>query len=154
MAHTLERAFAAPGSGATWCWLVDFRGFGMSDAMQARTSTQTISTFSAHFPERLGVVVLLSPPSLFDMLLAVVKPFLDARTLGKVAIVRPPADPSREALAPLLAPYGIDGVQLEWLAAVLAMNAVPGSLPPVEPLHSDAAHMWLQPETPTPRATP
>lgn len=144
MAHTLEKCFAAKGSGTTWTWIVDFRGFGLSDAMQGKTSSQTISTFSAHYPERLGVVLLLSPPSLFDMLLAVVRPFIDARTMSKVAIVRPPDHPTAATLAPVLHAHGItEPVQLEWLSGVLNMPPKPGSLPPLAPLAPGAGRMWI-----------
>lgn len=73
--------------------------------------------------------MLLNPPWLFDMLLAVMRPFIDAKTMAKVKIVRPSKEPG--ALAAELAALGVtDAAQVAWLEAVTGMEAVPGSLPP------------------------
>ena len=160
MVHTLEHCFArlslaarppaaaAPAAGGDlvsssdaagtrWTWLVDFRGFGLAHAMQARTAAATLSAFSAHMPERLEAVVLLSPPGLFDALLAVLRPMLDARTAAKVHVVRPAGTGAalRADLQARLAPHGVAHAPvLDWLAAVLEMEPVPGNLPDTAPL--------------------
>ena len=110
---------------------MDFNGFGLRHAMGGSTATNFLSTFSSHLPERLGAALLINPPSIFDMLLAVLRPFIDARTMGKVKILRP--KPGQ--LAGDLAPYGVTCPrQLAWLEKVLAMPAAPGSLPDREEL--------------------
>lgn len=140
MVHTLEHAFKASealGLHHQWVWIVDFNGFGLRHAMQASTSTATLSTFSTHFPERLGAVLLVNPPGLFDMLLAVVKTVADARTLSKVHIVHvKPADAAREFAAHGIAPgTGMSA----WLGQALALPPTPGSLPPLDVL--DKGHL-------------
>ena len=106
--------------------------------MGGSTATSFLSTFSAHLPERLGCAILVNPPSLFDILLAVMRPFIDARTMGKVKIMRPAAG----ALAEDLRPYGVVCPrQLAWLEKVLAMEARPGNLPNREELGDEFLHM-------------
>jgi hypothetical protein len=51
--------------------------------MGGRTATTFLSHISAHLPERLHCAVLINPPSIFDLLLAVLRPFIDARTMSK-----------------------------------------------------------------------
>jgi hypothetical protein len=140
MVQTLEHAWRATealGLHHQWVWLVDFAGFGLRHALQGRTSNAALASFSAHMPERLGAVVLLNPPGVFDLLLAAVKPFVDARTMAKVHIARCTPDTA----AAVLRPHGIppDGPIAKWMAAVLAMPGTPGSLPPLDGL--DAAVM-------------
>jgi hypothetical protein len=160
MVHTLEHAWAAllPASAkqaegqepdfvppsSRWLWLIDFKSFGFSHAMQARTSIETVTTFSNHMPERMGTVLLLSPPTLLDMLVAVLKPFLDARTLSKVHTIAV----AGKRRAELDAAFGAHGItapaQLEWLHGVIGMGpAVPGLLPSAAPLADEAFHLWL-----------
>lgn len=132
MCHTLEHAWRATEAldlAAQWVWVIDFGGFSFWNAMQGSTSSGAMSAFSAHMPERLGAVLLLNPPGVFDMLLAVLKPLLDARTMSKVHVVRGDA----EAVADKLHAVGIhrggaDGIGA-WMAAVLAMPPVAGAVP-------------------------
>ena len=132
MLATLEHAWASRMGDVVpptrLCWIVDFRGFGFSHAMQGKTSNAFLSQFGAHLPERLERAVLLSPPGIFDVLLALIRPFVDARTLGKVLIIRPTAATVKAELAAL----GITAPgQVAWLSAVLEMDAKPGNLPPL-----------------------
>jgi hypothetical protein len=105
--------------------------------MGGGTANSFLSTFAAHLPERLGAAILVNPPGLFDILLAVVRPFIDARTMGKVKIIRP----TQGRLAEELAPFGVTSPgQLQWLERVLAMEATPGNLPSRREL-GDIAHL-------------
>jgi hypothetical protein len=100
-----------------------------------KTSNAFLSQFQAHLPERLALAVLVNPPWVFDMLLAVMRPFIDAKTMAKVKIIRP----KEGALAEELKPLGVtDAAQLQWLSAVVALEATPGSLPPFAPLAAAA----------------
>lgn len=72
VACELEKNFATPGAAAQWVWLVDMRGYTLWSSMaNTRAGIQMASVFSAHYPERLGAVVLLEPPSVFGALLSV-----------------------------------------------------------------------------------
>ena len=140
MVHTLEHAWRATDAlqlAPTWVWCVDFAGFSLWHAMQGSTSNGALSAFGAHMPERLGAVLLVNPPGVFDILLAVVRPFVDARTMGKVHIVRG----DERAIAAALEKHGIvpgakDGMS-SWLSRAMAMPGTPGSVPGDEVLDQD-----------------
>ena len=79
-----------------------------------KTSNAFLSQFQAHLPERLATAVLVNPPWVFDLLLGVMRPFIDAKTMAKVKIVRP----AKGGLAAELAAFGVtDAAQLAWLEA-------------------------------------
>lgn len=136
MVHTLEHAFrstAALGLHHQWVWLVDFQGFGLWHAMQGKTSITSLQAFSHHMPERLGCVLLVNPPSIFDLLLTVVKTVADARTMSKVHVLRctPETAPAE------LLKHGIEessGIP-QWFAEIMRLPGKPGSLPSMECLH-------------------
>ena len=106
----------------------------------------TLTTFSAHMPERLEAALLLSPPGLFDALLAVCRPLRDARTAAQVHILRPAGAGAalRAHLAEVLAPHGVVGEpMLDWLSDTLEREPVPGNLPPLERLGEAARRLRL-----------
>ena len=138
MIHTLEHAWRNTDElelHPQWVWLVDFKGFRMWDALQGSTSNNVLGLFSEHMPERMGVVLLVNPPSVFDLLLAAIKPFMDARTLGKVHIVHC----TRDNIGAKLEPFGIPpshGISL-WMKECLLLPGAPGSVPPDDLLEAD-----------------
>ena len=69
----------------------------------------------------------MNPPWVFDLLLGVMRPFIDAKTMAKVKIVRP----AKGGLAAELAAFGVtDAAQLAWLEAAVELSpAEPGNLP-------------------------
>ncbi len=145
MCQTLEHAWTYTEDldlHHQWLWIVDFNGFGLSHAMQGRTSNGALAAFSEHMPERLGAVLLLNPPRIFDLLLAAIKPFLDARTMSKVHIVRCTAETAAEALVPFGVKAG-SGIS-RFMSEVLAMDAKPGNVPSFEMLdHEVVARIGL-----------
>jgi hypothetical protein len=135
MCQTLEHAWSHTEElnlHPQWLWLVDFNGFGLSHALQGRTSNAALAAFSTHMPERLGAVVLINPPRVFDILLAAIKPFIDARTLGKVHIVRCTKETAGEVLAPFGVPVG-SGMSA-WMSEVMGMEGKPNSIPAMDGL--------------------
>jgi hypothetical protein len=72
VACELEKGFAAPGAGPQWVWLVDMRGYTLwSSIANTSSGIEMARAFSAHYPERLGRVVLLEPPTVFSVLFSV-----------------------------------------------------------------------------------
>jgi hypothetical protein len=145
MVHSLEHAWATcsregPGPDKL-CWFIDFNGFGLRHAMGGSTASTFMTHVSTHLPERLYAAVLINPPAIFDMLLAVLRPFIDARTMSKVHIIRPKAGKLGEDLEK----FGVvNPTTLEWLEAALAMAPTPGNLPPLQPLGADVAKLQLE----------
>jgi hypothetical protein len=122
--HCLEHAFASHGC-ETWTWLVDFKGFGFTHAMNARLGIAFARMFADHFPERLRRIYLINTPVVFSLLLSAIEPFADARTMSK--IVRIGGSPSEVAEA--LEAGGVPSAQCSWMRHVLGIDAAPGALP-------------------------
>lgn len=130
--HTVEHLFeTVPGVHHSWIWIVDFNGWGFSHAMQARVGITTGTVLSQHLPERLGLMILLNPPGVFDYFLAAVKPFMDARTMSKVKTLY--ADSPDKVSEALQSVYRIPEVEARWIGVASKMEAKPGNLPPLPP---------------------
>jgi hypothetical protein len=140
--HTLEHCWTLPRSAEQWIWLTDFSGFGLSHALQARLGIEFASVFSQQFPERLGAILLVNPPTVFNMMLSAIRPFADGRTMDKVVVVNGdvPAVAAR-----LQAEFGFEPHTVEWVSKVLTMHPTPGNLPPLPP---EGIEMALPPPGP------
>lgn len=72
VACELEKGFAAAGATGRWVWLVDMRGYTLwSSISNTSSGIEMARVFSAHYPERLGQVMLLDPPVVFSVLFSV-----------------------------------------------------------------------------------
>ncbi|KAJ3341101.1 hypothetical protein HDU93_005733 [Gonapodya sp. JEL0774] len=126
--------------------LVDFNGFDLQEAFKARYAIRFLMLFSDHYPERLGRMVLINPPSAFQLFFNAAKGFADQRTMNKVAFVYTPSKPKTEAKEIVFGDAGMDALMeqlrgidignkdpafLSWMAAVLRLEAKPGLLPPI-----------------------
>jgi hypothetical protein len=105
-----------------WVWCVDFNGFGFGDLLNPEMGRRFVSVFDSHFPERLGCLLLLDPPIIFTMLLAAVRPFMDAATTAKIVTVSRAA--ARDRLAGVF-----PSEMLDWIVAALGMSPTPGNVP-------------------------
>jgi hypothetical protein len=105
-----------------WVWVVDFNGFGFKHAMNPTLGRRFVSMFDRHFPERLGLLVLLDPPMVFSILLGALKPFLDEATASKIVSV------STSEIGTKLSEF-LQDETVDWLDATCKLDAVPGNLP-------------------------
>eukprot|EP00615_Pteridomonas_danica_P012556 CAMPEP_0114336896 /NCGR_PEP_ID=MMETSP0101-20121206/6013_1 /TAXON_ID=38822 ORGANISM="Pteridomonas danica, Strain PT" /NCGR_SAMPLE_ID=MMETSP0101 /ASSEMBLY_ACC=CAM_ASM_000211 /LENGTH=336 /DNA_ID=CAMNT_0001468973 /DNA_START=30 /DNA_END=1040 /DNA_ORIENTATION=+ len=87
MAYEFERIFDHNSAPGKVVWVIDFKGFGLRDCNPAMGST-ALPMFAAHYPERLGQIVLVDPPRIFAGLWAGVQPILDPVTKSKVVFLR------------------------------------------------------------------
>lgn len=127
VASQLEKCFEHPASGGRWVWLVDYTGFGWSHAMQGSLAVRFATLFSSHMPERLHRIILVNPPAVFRMLLSVVTPFVDGRTMDKVVSV---LGSRTEVIDQLRRVHAFPDSALSWFDVVLTVDAKPGLLPP------------------------
>lgn len=112
-------------------WIVDFRGFGSRHA-DPRCGIEAIKVFAAHYPERLGEVVLLGFPAAFSFLWRCLQPMLDPVTRQKVRILRTTEE--REGYLRRLWPDWMRA----WLAAADELEPVPSvPLPPLPECSGD-----------------
>lgn len=70
-------------------WLIDFTGWSLSTSVPIKSARETINILQNHYPERLAIAFLYSPPRLFETFWKVVKYFLDPKTFQKVKFVYP-----------------------------------------------------------------
>jgi hypothetical protein len=131
---------ASAGTSHQFTWLVDFAGFGMSHAFQARVGISSLGLLSSHLPERLHTLVLINPPSVFDIFFAAVRPFVDARTFSKLRTVR--AKPGPELVKVLADEYDLQPWAADWVSEAAGMKGVPGCLPPLP----DASRRLILPD--------
>lgn len=47
-------------------WLIDFTGWSLANSVPIKTARDTINILQNHYPERLGVAFLYSPPRIFE----------------------------------------------------------------------------------------
>jgi hypothetical protein len=123
----LEVALSHPRSAETWVWCVEFKGFGLSHALNARLGITTASVFSRHFCERVGLILLINAPSVFQLLLSALRPFADPRTLDKVRFLTGDA---AAVAAQLRDEYGFGEEATEYVRAALDLPGTPGNVPP------------------------
>lgn len=139
MVAALEHVFSLPQSGEQWVWCVDFAGFGLRESAQVNIAVAFAKVLPHHYPERLHKIVMINRPYLFDFLMAAMKPFLDARTLGKLVSVRGGPE---EVAAALVGEHAFTQEMADWVAA--AMRLPPRhDAPSVPPLPPGAAALQL-----------
>jgi len=79
-------------------WLIDFTGWTMNTNVPVKIAREIISNLQNHYPERLAIVVLYSPPRIFHAFWKVVKYFVDPKTFQKVKFVYPNNKESEEIM--------------------------------------------------------
>jgi hypothetical protein len=128
--NALEKQWTNDGS-RQWVWLVDFRGFGLTQALNARLGIAFAQVFKDHFPERLKRIVLLNPPLVFKVLISAIGAIADARTLAKIQQID--FETGAQACEQLAERFAItDSDTLRWLNAALdEPSALPNTLPPL-----------------------
>ncbi|CAN0861900.1 CRAL-TRIO domain-containing protein C23B6.04c [Linum grandiflorum] len=82
-------------------WLIDFTGFSMSTSVSMRTAREIINILQNHYPERLAIAFLYSPPKIFETFSKAVKYFMDPKTSNKVKFVYPNKKESMELMCSL-----------------------------------------------------
>ncbi|CAA2946962.1 random slug 5-like [Olea europaea subsp. europaea] len=70
-------------------WLIDFNGWSLNTNIPIKTARDIIYILQNHYPERLAIVVLYSPPRIFEAFWKVVKYFVDQKTFQKIKFVYP-----------------------------------------------------------------
>lgn len=68
-------------------WCVNCKNYNFKYNGEAGFARELLSTLQNHYPERLGVLILVDAPFLFRAFWKVISPFVDAKTLKKVVFV-------------------------------------------------------------------
>lgn len=73
-------------SHGQWVLIIDFLGYGMRD--NNPMAAVLLKQLLAHYPERLGLAILIDAPMIFSGLWALLRPLLDENTSKKVVFVK------------------------------------------------------------------
>lgn len=99
LVYLLENAILnLPEGLEQMAWLIDFTGWTMSTSVPIKSARETTNILQNHYPERLAVAFLYSPPRIFETFWKIVKYFLDPKTIQKVKFVYPTKQDSVELM--------------------------------------------------------
>ncbi|KAL3525392.1 hypothetical protein ACH5RR_013764 [Cinchona calisaya] len=79
-------------------WLIDFNGWSLNTNIPISTARDIIYVLQNHYPERLAVIILYSPPRIFEAFWKVVRYFVDPKTFQKIHFVYPNNKSSMELM--------------------------------------------------------
>lgn len=83
--YTIERAVAAMPPGVEqMALLIDFKGYSRHNAPPLNVSLETLNILSNHYPERLGLALMVDSPWLFSLAWKAISPFINPRTHSKI----------------------------------------------------------------------
>eukprot|EP01066_Platyproteum_vivax_P002124 Platyproteum_vivax@DN12606_c0_g1_i1.p2 len=131
----LERTFKVARVADKWIWVVDFKGFTAAHAFNVELGKQVVNLFANNYPERLYTLVLLVPPTVFQVLWKVLSKMIDKGTVKKVRMVS-----KQNEVAPLCEELFEEGVS-DWIQKAVEMDAKPGNLPPL-PACAEPFQWW------------
>lgn len=100
LVYLMENAILnLPEGQEEMAWLIDFSGWSFSTTVPVKTARDTINILQNHYPQRLAVAFLYSPPRIFEAFWKIVKYFLDPKTIQKVKFVYPKNKDSVEIMS-------------------------------------------------------
>ncbi|KAF5175635.1 Phosphatidylinositol transfer protein [Thalictrum thalictroides] len=100
LVYLIENAILnLPDGQEQMAWLIDFTGWSLSVNVPIKTARDAINILQNHYPERLAVAILYSPPRIFEAFWKIVKYFLDTKTFHKVKFVYPKNKDSVELMS-------------------------------------------------------
>lgn len=110
LVYLMENAILTlPEGQEQMSWLIDFNGWSLNTNVSIKTARDIIYILQNHYPERLAIVVLYSPPKIFEAFWKVVKYFLDQKTFKKVKFVYPNNKDSVELMKTLFNAENLPG---------------------------------------------
>ncbi|CAH1442815.1 unnamed protein product [Lactuca virosa] len=90
LVYLMENAMLnLPEGQEEMAWLIDFTGWSFTTNVPVRTARDTINILQDHYPQRLAVAFLYTPPRIFEAFWKIVKYFMDPKTFQKVKFVYP-----------------------------------------------------------------
>lgn len=120
-----------------WVSMTDFETYSHFKDGNPRMGSTVITALQDHFPERLAMMILVNPPTMFSVLWKLFSPFIDARTKEKVRFMYTKGKPNIRDEFPKLFPAHV----CEYLVAAFERNKkgqLPGEDTPSSPLVEDA----------------
>src|SRR3989338_8642261 len=82
--------------------ICDFAGYSMKNAPSLSVCKQSVDILSSHFPERLGVALIVNPQRVFSWFWKLISPFIPAATKEKIKLCH---SSDKEEMKKFLEPY-------------------------------------------------
>ncbi|RAL40478.1 unnamed protein product [Cuscuta campestris] len=99
LVYLIENAILnLPEGQEQMAWLIDFTGWSITNNVPLKTARDSINILQNHYPERLAVAFLYSPPQIFEAFWKIAKFFMDPITSQKVKFVYPKNKDSMEVM--------------------------------------------------------
>jgi hypothetical protein len=133
----LNEAVFAPDGDGQMLFFLDSRNFSLlGSGMGKELAMEFLNVFTQMYPERMGTLVLLEPPTLLEWIFTAIKPLMDASTARKVMTARTKDTDS-------LLGWLLEGEPeaREWLLKI--MHGSPKTEPAVAPMPQAAATRTL-----------
>ncbi|XP_024976656.1 phosphatidylinositol transfer protein 3-like isoform X1 [Cynara cardunculus var. scolymus] len=112
LVYMMENAILnLPDGQEEMVWLIDFTGLSFSINVPIKTARDTVTILQNHYPQRLAVAILYSPPRIFEAFWKIVKYFLDPKTFQKVKFVYPK---NKESLELIKSFFDVDNLPTEF----------------------------------------
>jgi len=73
----------------TYVWVSDFHKFGRQH-LNPSVAKKVLGLFAKHYPERMGAMVFVEAPKIFNILYKICEKFVDPTTMAKLRFVRGP----------------------------------------------------------------
>ncbi|KAK9828471.1 hypothetical protein WJX72_000163 [[Myrmecia] bisecta] len=108
-----------PG-GEQWVWVSDFYGFGLVDC-DPRLGKIFLDMSARHYPERLGVFLVVGPPRVFNGLWQMMQPLIDPLTKRKIIVLPYDVDKAGSSLVAALRRYFREDL-VQWLLVEMREN--------------------------------
>ncbi|KAI3820187.1 hypothetical protein L1987_14045 [Smallanthus sonchifolius] len=112
LVYLMENAMLnLPEGQEEMAWLIDFTGWSFTTNVPVRTAKDTINILQDHYPQRLAVAFLYSPPRIFQAFWKIVKIFMDPKTVQKVKFVYPK---NKESVELMRSYFDVDNLPTEF----------------------------------------
>ncbi|KAK9851370.1 hypothetical protein WJX84_005144, partial [Apatococcus fuscideae] len=122
MLSTFEQAIKMMGPGVEqWVWFADFKGFGWQDC-DPRLAQIFLDVSAKHYPERLGLFLIIDPPRIFRGLWRMLQPYIDPATKKKVAVLPYDFNKGNASMAFQLFNANFDKETTAWLMTEMKEN--------------------------------
>ena len=135
MIYALEEAIKTMAPGVTqWVWAMDMKGMGFKH-MDPRLPQHMNALFSLHYPETLGMALIINAPGIFSTFFNMIKGYVDPNTVAKVRFAKGDAAKLHlkfdEVFPSDLADWLVDEVQLNQARRLAPSQQVWWLQPPV-----------------------
>jgi len=104
-----------------YIWVVDFHKFSISD-MNPKMAIACLKLFGRSYPERLGQMILVGAPRIFNGFFRAVSPFADPVTVKKVRFIKGPDGKGGGKKFDLVVNEFFDAETKAWLVAEMMEN--------------------------------